>query len=221
MSGAITNGKNLARLLLAGVLTLGVAGVTLAQRTPTGPPAGAGPPANNNPNLDDRQRRFDESRLRSAEMDAGADEANEKRLQAAITNMKEDFRRIQIVRNDIARDLLARKPLDYELVAKQVSEINQRASQLSVYMRARIVEDSQQTNTAESKSEDMIGSLVRLCKLIDSFTENPVLKNAATVDSKEVEKSKEEKAKADRDLLAIVKLSSNIQKESENLKTPR
>ena len=64
----------------------------------------------------------------------------------------------------------------------------------------------------------MIGALVRLCKLIDSFTENPALKNAATVDLKEIAKAKENKANADRDLLAIIKLSASLQKKSESLK---
>ena len=67
--------------------------------------------------------------------------------------------------------------------------------------------------------EELIGALVRLCKLIDSFTENPALKNVATVDSKEIAKAKENKANADRDLLAIIKLSGILQKNSESLRT--
>ena len=70
-------------------------------------------------------------------------------------------------------------------------------------------------------SDEMVGALVKLCKLIDSFTENPSLKNAATLDVKEVEKAKEEKARADRDLLAIIKLSENIQKASDSLRPPK
>jgi hypothetical protein len=66
----------------------------------------------------------------------------------------------------------------------------------------------------------MVDALVRLCKLIDSFTENPALKNAATVDSKEIDKAQENKAKADRDLLAIIKLSSSLQKKSDSLRSP-
>jgi len=64
----------------------------------------------------------------------------------------------------------------------------------------------------------MIGALVRLCKLIDSFTENPALKNIATIDSKDVAKTKENKDNADRDLLAIITLSGTVRKKSENLK---
>ncbi len=207
----------LADFLVVGVFSLCLAGTTMAQ----GKPAGAGPPPNNNPNLDDRIRQVDEGRLRSAEMDVGTEEKNQKLLQAAIANMKEDFGRIQVLRNDIARNLVARKPLDYKLVSEQTTEINKRASRLNVYMRARAAEDENQDNSPERKSEEMIGALVRLCKLIDSFTENPVLKNAATVDAHEIAKAKADKAHADRDLLAIIKLSASIQKKSENLRTPQ
>ncbi len=151
-------------------------------------------------------------------MDAGAEEKNQKLLQAAIANMKGDFTRIQVLRNDIARNLIARKPLDYKLVSEQTTEINKRASRLNVYMRARAAEDERENTPAELKTEDMIGALVRLCKLIDSFTENPGLKNVATVDSKELAKAKENKANADRDLRAIIKLSGSLQKKSENLR---
>jgi hypothetical protein len=212
----VANFKSPVWLLVAAIVSLCVAGTSLAQK-----PTGAGPPPNNNPNVGDRVRQIDEGRLRSAEVDAGAEERNQKLLQAAIVNMKEDFSRIQVVRNDIARNLVARKPLDYKLVSEQTAEINKRASRLNVYMRASVSEDEKENNSSELKSEEMVGALVKLCKLIDSFTENPSLKNAATVDSKDIAKAKENKASADRDLLAIIKLSSRLQKKSENLRTPQ
>jgi hypothetical protein len=196
-----------------------VASSAMAQQNPTGPPPGAGPPSNINPNLQDRFRQVDESKLRSAEMDVGADEKNQKLLQEAIANMKEDFTRIQVLRNDIARNLIARKPLDYKLVSEQTAEINKRTNRLNVYMRARLPENEKENNSGELKSEEMIGALVRLCKLIDSFTENPALKNAATIDSKDVPRAREDKANADRDLLMIIKLSGSLQKKSESLRT--
>jgi len=210
--------KELVGLLIAGTFLLCLASSTLAQGNPAGPPPGAGPPPNNNPNLQDRFRQVDESRLRSAEMDVGADERNQKLLQAAIANMREDFSRIQVLRNDIARNLIARKPLDYKLVSEQTAEINKRGSRLNVYMRAHVRADEKENKLPELKSEEMIGALVRLCKLIDSFTENPALKNAATIDSKEIAKARENKANADRDLLAIIKLSGSLQQKSESLK---
>ena len=105
---------------------------------------------------------MDEGRLRSAELDAGAEEKNQKLLQAAIASMKEDFTRIQVLRNDIARNLIARKPLDYKLVSEQTAEINKRASRLNVYVRARAVENEKEDNSPELKTEERIGALLRL-----------------------------------------------------------
>jgi hypothetical protein len=210
--------KILARLIVVGGFSLCLTSVTLAQQS--GAPAGAGPPANNNPNLDARQRQVDENRLRGAEMNVDNEKANRKLLEDAISNMKEDFSRIQVLRNDIARNLIAQKPLDYKLLSGQTAEINKRASRLNVYMRARSAEDEKGNNSPELKSEEMIDSLVRLCKLIDGFTENPALKNAATIDSKEMDKARENKANADRDLLAIIKLSGRLQKKSDSLRIP-
>ena len=212
MSFRVVNIKSPAWLLAIAIFSLWMAGTTLAQ----GKPAGAGPPPNNNPNLDDRIRQLDEGRLRGAETNASVEEQNQKRLQAAIVNMRDDYKRIQILRNDIARNLVARKPLDYKLVAEQTAEINKRSTRLNIYMQAR-VPDEEKPTSAELKDEEMVGALVKLCKLIDSFTENPALKNAATVDSKDIAKSKEDKASADRDLLAIIKLSASIQKKSGSL----
>jgi hypothetical protein len=215
MSFREANLKTTARFLLAASCLLWTSATIMAQ----GKPAGAGPPPNNNPNIDDRARQVDEGRLRSAETDVGVEERNQKLLQAAITNMKEDFSRIQIVRNEIARNLVAHKPLDYQLISQQTAEINKRASRLNVYMRAHAAEEEKENSSAELKTDEMVGTMVRLCKLIDSFTENPALKNADTVDSKAVEKAKENKANADRDLLAIIKLSGALQKKADNLKT--
>jgi len=214
MSFRLTNIESPAWFLAAASLLLCLSGTIMAQ----GKPAGVGPPPNNNPNLDDRARQVDEGRLRSAEMDVGADEKNRKLVQEAIANMKEDFSRIQVLRNDIARNLVARKPLDYQLISEQTAEINKRASRLNLYMRAHAAEAEKENSLPDLKSEEMIGALVRLCKVIDSFTENPALKNVATIDSKDVAKTKENKDNADRDLLAIITLSGGLRKKSENLK---
>src|SRR5258707_5166468 len=181
MNCRVVNSTDLAEFLVAALFSLCVAGTALAQ----GKPSGAGPPANNNPNVGDRIRQIDEGRLRGAETNVSLEEENQKRLQAAIVNMKDDYKRIQVLRNDIARNLVARKSLDYKLVADQTAEIGKRSSRLNIYLQARVPEEEKENNSPELKSEEMVGALVRLCKLIDSFTENPALKNAGTVDSKE------------------------------------
>ena len=209
--------KNPGWLLVAGIFSLCLANSIHAQPAP-GPPAGAGAPAKIDPKGDDHVRQFTESRLRSTEVDAAIEAENQKRVQAAIVNVKQDFTRIQVLRNDIARNLVARKPLDYSLVTEQTAEINKRANRLKTYMMSRGPDDNEKTDPPGIKSEEMIGALVKLCKLIDSFTDNPTLKNVATVDAKDIEKVKEDKARADKDLLAIIKLTANIQKTSGPLK---
>ena len=210
--------KDLARYLPAGIFALGLAIPTLAQTTP---PPGAGPPANINPKFEDRMRQAKEARLRSAEMDIAVEGENQKHIQEAISKMKQDFTRIQVLRNDIARNLIARKPLEYRLIKEQTAEINKRAHRLNIYILASAPESKEPNNPLALKSEEMIDALVKLCKLIDSFTENPALKNAAMVDAKEIELAKEHKAKADRDLVTIMKLSESIQKKSESLRAQR
>ena len=222
MRSRMINVKKLAGWLTGGVLSFGLAIPTFAQgRAPAGPPAGAGPPGNINLKREEHGRRASEVRLRSAEMEPNAEAERQKHIQEAITHMKQDFTRIQVLRNDIARNLIARKPLDYNLITEQTAEINKRVHRLNVYMLAHAPEAKEQNSQADPKSDEMIAALVKLCKLIDSFTENPALKNAALVDAKEIEKAKEDKARADRDLLAIMKLSENIHKKSDSLRTPR
>jgi hypothetical protein len=212
--------KRLADWLTAGIFVFGLAVTALAQGSQTAPP-GAGPPPNINPKLEERSRQASEARLRSAEMGTTEEAENQKHIQTAIANMKQDFTRIQVLRNDIARNLVAHKPLDYDLIGEQTTEINKRAHRLNVYMLARAPENKEAGSTADLKDEEMIGALVKLCKLIDSFTENPALKNAAMIDAKESEKAREDKAKADGDLLAIIKLSESLQKKAENLGAPK
>jgi hypothetical protein len=202
--------------LVAGIFILGAAMPTLAQG---GPPPGAGPPLDPNPMREERERQTSEARLRTAETGAAEDAERQKLIRAAISNVKQDFTRIQILRNDIARNLVARKPLDYNLITVQTAEIHKRAERLNVYMSARTPETKAQDNSTQLASQEMTDALVELCQLIDSFTENPALKNAATVDAKS-ENAKKEKAKADADLLAIIKLSETIHKKSDGLKAP-
>ena len=204
-------------LLLAGTFSLCLAASAQSQANPSGPPPGAGPPLIKNPNLDDRSRQVSETELRNAGIEPARSEEKEKRLQTAIANMKEDFTRIQVLRNDIARVLVARKPLDYKLVAEQTTEINRRSNRLNLYLHAHPPAEDKENKSSDLAADEMINSLVTLCRLIDSFTENPALKELGVVDLKAVDKNREDRARADRDLLSIIKLSAKLQKDSKAL----
>jgi hypothetical protein len=197
------------------IMLLVVTGITRAQ----GPPAGAGPPPVNSPRLESSERNARENALRGAEIDATTEKRNQQRLEAAIVQVKQDFTHLQVVRNEIAHNLVARKPLDYNLISDQTRDINKAASRLKIYMMPRPVEDKEkeQKKATELNIDDMTAALVRLCKLIDSFVENPALKNA--VDAQQLDKVKADKARADSDLLTIIDLSENLQKKAESLTT--
>lgn len=205
---------------LAGCLAAGIFSLSLATSSFGQAPAGAGPPPIINIKREEHARQVSEAKLRSAEMDAGEEAENQKRILTAIANMKEDFTRIQVLRNDIARNLVAHKPLDYGVVTAQTAEINRRTHRLNVYMLAHPPDKKEQDAPTDLKNEEMVGALVKLCKLIDSFTENPALKSAATVDAEKSEQARADKAKADADLVAIIKLSEAIQKRAGDLRVP-
>lgn len=218
MKSRVIRVEKVAGYLAAGFIVLGLAIPTFAQGSA---PPGAGPPPVINPRLEDRVRQATEAKLRSAEMDIDAEAENKKHINAAIANMKQDFTRIQVLRNDIARSLVAKKPPDYSLISEQTAEINKRAQRLNVYMLAHGPEKGESSQESNFNGDDLTNALVKLCKLIDSFTENPALKNAALVDAKDVGKAKDEKAKADADLLSIIKLSDSLHKKADNLKAPK
>ncbi len=214
------NSREIGLNKLAGCLAAVIFILSLATSSLGQAPAGAGPPPIISIKRAEHVRQVSEAKLRSAEMDAGEEAENQKRILTAIANMKEDFTRIQVLRNDIARNLVAHKPLDYSVIAGQTAEINRRTHRLNVYMLAHPPDKKEQDTPTDLKSEEMVGALVKLCKLIDSFTENPALKSAATIDAEKSEKARADKAKADADLVAIIKLSDAIQKKAGDLRVP-
>lgn len=182
-----------------------------------GPPAGAGRPAITNPKGETDAQTGREASLRSAEMPASADQSAQRRLAAAIEQTKQDFKRIQLIRNDMIDELLANKPLDYKRVAEQTAEVNKRANRLKVFMMpAKPEEKKEETeNKVELNSEELKGALVKLCNLIRSFTGNPMFKDLSTLDLKE-------SAKAGTDLLAILEISDTARRSAERLsKNPK
>ena len=205
---------------LAGCLAAGIFSLSLATPLLGQAPPGAGPPPIISIKRAEHARQATEAKLRSREMEAGEEAENQKRILTAIANMKEDFTRIQVLRNDIARNLVAHKPLDYSVITGQTAEINRRTHRLNVYMLAHPPDKKEPDTPTDLKGEEMVGALVKLCKLIDSFTENPALKSASTIDAEKSEKARADKAKADADLVAIIKLSEAIQKRAGDLRVP-
>jgi hypothetical protein len=114
----------------------------------------------------------------------------------------------------MARNVLADKPFDYKRVSGEAEEVNKRAERLRTFLMPPAAEDKErekdQKNHVEFDNEAMKGALVKLCNLIDSFVENPILKTPGVANV-------EQSAKAGRDLLGIIELSGNIKRSAERL----
>jgi hypothetical protein len=193
---------------------VGVTVVVAAHQSgaPMGPPPGG-------PNLkaEMRQREMRETMLRTSEIAPRIAKRDEKRIEAAIVQMKEDFRQIQIVRNEMVRNLLADKPLDYKLVSERVEEIHKRAERLKTFLipPTREEKEKEEKPPVELNHNEMKGALVQLCNRIANFIENPVLKSPGTVNVEQSTKARDE-------LLSIIELSRNISRSAERLnKTTR
>ena len=80
----------------------------------------------------DRQQR--EARLRSAEMAEPAKKLNTRELEEAAKQMREDFKGIQVMRNNVVRHLQSKKTLDYKFIASEAEEIRKRANRLKAHL---------------------------------------------------------------------------------------
>jgi hypothetical protein len=204
--------KRIARRLAASaLLLLAAAGAAHAQG-----PGGVGAPARVNPKDETNDQTNREARLRSAEIGAAADMRNQRQIAAAIEQTKDDFKRIQLVRNDLVDFLVSKRPFDYKQLAGQAEEVNKRANRLKSFLMkpAAEVEKGEEKKPEAAPPEydeaAMRSALVKLCNTIHSFTGNPMFKNPAVVDAAQP-------ARAGGELLAIIELSENVKRNAERM----
>ena len=179
-----------------------------AQAQQTGPP----PVGNRDPFAEVRERQQREAQLRGAEIVGGVSKLDRRSADAAAEQMREDFKAIQVRRNNLVRHLLSEKPFDYKFIAGETEEINKRASRLKTNLLREVpeAEKKEQGKQVEIADAQMKDALVTMVKRIDSFTENPVFKVPDVVDV-------QHSAKAKRDLQHIILLSDGIRKTAEKL----
>jgi hypothetical protein len=183
-------------------------GINSAQAQQTGPP----PVGDRDPFAEVRERQQREAQLRSAEILSGVNKLDRRSAEAAAAQMREDFKAIQVRRNNLVRHLLSEKPFDYKFIAGETEEINKRASRLKANLLREVpeAEKKEQGKQVEIAEAQMKDALVTIVKRIDSFTENPVFKVPDVVDV-------QQSAKAKRDLQHILLLSDGIRKTAERL----
>ncbi|HKB67559.1 MAG TPA: hypothetical protein VKC61_17005 [Pyrinomonadaceae bacterium] len=193
------------------LLTIAFLAATAMSAWAQGP---VGPPMDRtNP---DRERQQDMNRremlLRGFGIRSGnGGPGNEKNLQALASQVEQDFSRILILHNEIARAISAGKSLDYGFVSNATTEIRKRALRLQTTLALQ-PEVSGQTTAEQIALHDVqvTDALIKLCKQIKSFVTNPVIENPGTISSEQLNKAR-------KDLQSIVEVSSSIKRTAEKL----
>lgn len=195
--------------MMTAALVLLLAAAAQAQQQQPGAPA---PSARVDPDIA-RIRDMNRREMLLRGLGAGGEApSNDRQLQAAIEQIKQDFKRIQLIRNEMIDYLTVEKPFDYRLVTEHTGEIRKRAARLQSALPLYNPEEDKtaQPVRVEYPDERLKDGLVLLCNLIHKFTTNPIFKNPGAIDV-------QQSAAASRDLRAIVELSANVRKSAERL----
>ena len=137
---------------------------------------------------------------------------NPRYIQAVVAQVKEDFQRIQVVRNVIVRVTSANNALDYKFISEATGEIRKRSRRLknNLVLADAEGDEKSQKNEGELDREQMKDALLMLCNRIESFVKSSIFETPGVLD---VEAS----VKANRDLEHMIELSSNIRKSAQRL----
>jgi hypothetical protein len=157
--------------------------------------------------------------LRSGGRRGDGEPADERAVKAAAEQLNEDFKRVQVIRNELAGAVTSGSALDFRHVSEEAAEVRKRSQRMQTYLALREEHDAakQQQEETEADAPDektLRDSLVRLCHRIDSFVANPRFKSpdVVNVDANE---------KAARDLREIISLSRRIKGGAERLRKDR
>ena len=138
--------------------------------------------------------------------------ANVLYVRALVAQVKEDFERIQVIRNEIVRFTSANNDLDYKFISEATEEIKKRSSRLknNLALADDPANEKSQKRPGEFDQAQIKAALHTLCNQIESFVKSSVFETPGIVDA-------ELSIKTNRDLGSIVELSGNIRKAAQKL----
>jgi len=136
-----------------------------------------------------------------------------RRAREIMDQVGQDFERILTLHNEIVRAIAANRSLSDQFISDAAGEIRKRSLRLQATLKLPKPEigeghpqSAQDFKTMKTKDE-----LILLCRQIESFVENPIIKTPGTVDAQQLEKAR-------RDLESIVELSGAIKKRANKQK---
>ena len=151
-----------------------------------------------------RDMRYREWSMKSMEKNSARTPEEQK---LAWSQIREDFKRIQVIDNDIAKHRASSEILDTKLVEKAATEIHKCAARLQVNL---MFPKETAAPGEKSQNEYQISTLLSgLSGLIKRFVNNPVFGEVEVLDVQAA-------AAAKRDLERIIELSEQIKKKAQN-----
>lgn len=189
--------------------TLLMCAVTVAAQHPTQPADTTNPDR-----LAEQQLSQREMELRNLGSQAALAK-DPKRLEEVKNSIAQDFNRILILHNQLARFLLDNKPLDYDFVSDASAEIRKRASHLQRTLALTIPDEQLNKDKYPEFAEPrMRDGVATLCQQIKSFVTNPIIDKPGTVSEPDLRKAR-------HDLQDVIDLSGTLKKGADKLrKTP-
>jgi hypothetical protein len=177
--------------------------------------AAQGPPASLpvGPRVDPEAARIRDEQQREMQLRnmGGSGPTDERAVRSAAKQLGEDFKRIQVIRNDVASAVVSGGALDFSRVTAQAAEVRKRALRMQSYLGLRPPEgDAGKSAQTEYDEKQMRDALAKLCHRIDSFVANPRFKSPSVIDVKGTES-------ASRDIQEIISLSESIKSSAESL----
>lgn len=130
---------------------------------------------------------------------------SEKEQRLALTQIKEDFERMQVVNNQMMRVVVTSDSLDYKLVSESLDEINKRAKRLKDNLRMQETEAREHGGAKPVSVAEVKATLATLDDFIMSFVQSPLFQNPKLIDANQ-------RAKAESDLSNIIGISRDTKK---------
>lgn len=199
------------RALATAALLLSLQALCVAQ--------GQGVPLSGTPRVDPAVERIRDEQQRQMVLRSGGRHedgapVDERTVKAAAEQLNSDFKRVQVIRNELARAATSGSALDYRRVSDEAAEVRKRSVRMQTLLALRAEGDG----AKQQREDDAIAydeahlreALARLCKRIDSFVANPHFKSPGVVDV-------DSTAKAARDLREVIALSERIKGSAERL----
>jgi hypothetical protein len=152
-----------------------------------------------------RERQF---LLRTARPEIADPAAKQPALRLAVAQIREDFARIQVVNNELAKATARGGALDLKFVARSASEIKKLAARLKENLA--LPEPEPDAKSPAPRLEQLTPTLSALDKLVLGFADNLSSWGVKQVDARSA-------AGARRELDAIIELSGWVKKTSEKM----